>query len=120
MLDQGAYSQQTGGGTQTTNPQSVPSSDLQPQENSLQGPSSQVLGAATFLEQSSTAAISVDGQQVNNEITELKTNQTLPGDSLTSAVAGREFFVVGAVLIVIGVLAYVLSRQIMRDHQDAA
>lgn len=118
MMDEGSLTQQqTGGSMQTSNPQSVPSSNLQPQQPGLQGVGSQVLGTSTFLEQSSTAAISVSAQGVDQEISELKTSQEVSNDSLGSIFAGREVFVIGAIGIIVAVLAYALVRQIMHEER---
>lgn len=117
MLDQGAFSQQTGGSVQTSNPQTVPVSNLQPQQQSgLQGMGSQVMGTSTFLEQSAPAAITVNNQQVSQELDDLKTNQQVNQNSMQSIVAGREMWVAGGIVILIAVLAYVLVKQIMRER----
>lgn len=117
MINEGALTQQqTGGSVPTTNPQSIPSSDLQPQQSGLQGMGSQVLGTSTFLEQSSNAAISVNGQNVDQELTELKTSQESSTNSLQGIIDGREVWVIGGITLLIGVLIYVLTKQIMRDR----
>jgi len=117
MLNEGMLAQQqTGGAVNTSNPQSVPSANLQPQQPGLQGVGSQVLGTSTFLEQSSNATISVNGQQVEQELTELKTGQETSSNSLQSIVSGREAFVIGGIGIIVAVLAYALVRQIMHEQ----
>lgn len=118
MLDQGAMTQQqTGGNVRTSNPQTVPVSNLQPQRQSdLQGMGSQVMGTSTFLEQSAPASITVNNQQVTQELSDLKTNQEVSQNSLQSIVAGREVWVSGGIAILIAVLAYVLVKQIMRER----
>lgn len=117
MLDEGALTQQqTGGSVQTSNPQSVPTSNLQPQQSGLQGMGSQVLGTSTFLEQSSSAAIRINGQAVDQELTELQATQQSQNGSVQSFFAGRELIVIGGTTILIAVLAYVLVKQIMRDR----
>jgi hypothetical protein len=117
MLDQRPLSQQqTGGSVQTSNPQSVPSSNLQPQQSGLQGMGSQVLGTSTFLEQSSSAAIKVNAQGVDKELTDLRANQETQNTSVQSFYAGREPVVIGGIVILIAVLIYVLVKQVIHER----
>jgi hypothetical protein len=121
MLNEGAFTQQqTGGNVPTTNPQSVPAQNLQPQQAGLQGGVSQVLGTSNLLERSSNSTISVNGEAVNNEIGELQASQGSASDSVQSMVAGREVFIIGFIVIVVSVLIYLHAKQISREAKQQA
>lgn len=116
MLDQSSLTGgQIGGGLQTTNPQAVPPSDLQPQQPGLQSGGSQVLGTATILEQSNTSSVAVDGTEVQNEINQLQNNQTATGE-VQGMIAGREGYVIIFSGLLIAVLAYVLVKKLARER----
>lgn len=117
MLDESSLIQsQVSSGLQTTNPQSVAPSNLQPQQNDLQNSGGGVLGTSTILEQSNTSSVAVDNQAVSAELSELQSNQSMPSSGIQSAVAGHEIYVIGFTLLLIAGLIYVLVKQIMRDR----